>query len=53
VTEDFQLTNDKPRPAPLRFENEECRQTVLFAGMDCLAGQQDLFEEFPEQEESR
>ena len=23
---------------------EECRQTVLFAGMDCLPGQLDLFE---------
>lgn len=51
-TEEFQLTNDRPRPKPLRFENDECRQTVLFAGMDCLPGQEDLFDELPVNEES-
>jgi len=39
----FTLTNDPPKRAPLRFDNDERRQTTLFAGLDCLEGQTDLF----------
>ena len=40
----FQLTNAEPKPAPLRIDVPECRQRVMFAGLDCLAGQDSLFE---------
>lgn len=33
-----------PRSAPID-NNDRTRQAVLFSGLDCLAGQQDLFEE--------
>lgn len=39
--ETFTLCNDPPPPA--RFDDQECRQTVLFAGLDALPGQEDLF----------
>jgi hypothetical protein len=39
--EPFQLKNDPP-PAR-RCENDDRRQTVLFSGLDCLPGQDDLF----------
>ena len=32
------------RAAQTTYETSKCRQTVLFAGMDCLPGQQNLFE---------
>ena len=42
---EFVLSNAPPKPKPWRGgEPENTRQTVLIAGMDCLAGQQDLFE---------
>jgi hypothetical protein len=41
--EPFTLTNEPPPPR--RFQNNAARrQTALFAGMDCLEGQEDLFE---------
>ena len=43
MNEEFTLTNDEPRPKPLEFSNDQTRQRVLFAGLDCLSGQQDLF----------
>lgn len=43
AAEPWTLTVEAPRPAPARFENSEGRQSVLFAGLDCLAGQNDLF----------
>ncbi len=39
----FQLAKDRPKPKPMQFENNVARQRVLLAGMDCLAGQLDLF----------
>jgi hypothetical protein len=39
----FVLTNEPARRAPLQFENDERRQKPLFAGLDCLPGQDDLF----------
>jgi len=42
---EFVLANDAPRPKPWRgSEPENTRQTVLLSGMDCQAGQMDLFE---------
>ncbi len=42
---EFVLSNDAPKPRPWRGgESENTRQAVLVAGMDCVAGQQDLFE---------
>ncbi len=41
---EFVLNNAPPKPKPWRGgEPENTRQTVLVAGMDCVAGQQDLF----------
>jgi len=40
--EPFALTNEPTRPK-LRIENDDRRQTVMFSGMDCLPGQEDLF----------
>ena len=40
----FALTNDMAKPSPVSdVPPEPTRQTVLFAGLDCLPGQQDLF----------
>jgi hypothetical protein len=42
---EFVLSNAPPMPKPWRGgEPENTRQTALVAGMDCVAGQQDLFE---------
>lgn len=42
--ESFTLQNPAPKPAPWKPQPaERKRQTVLFAGMDCLPGQNDLF----------
>ena len=42
---EFVLSNPPPTPKPWRGdEPENTRQTVLIAGIGCLAGQQDLFE---------
>lgn len=41
--EPFVLTNDPARRAPVCFENDDRRQKPLFAGLDCLPGQDDLF----------
>ena len=41
---EFVLRNAPPKPKPWRGgEPENTRQTVLIAGIGCLAGQQDLF----------
>lgn len=51
----FTLQND---PAPQRTRQTQCfapqpeRQQVLFAGLDCLAGQMDLFATDGEREEA-
>ena len=43
--EPFRLTNDPPQPEGEVFDlPPKQRQGVLFAGLDCLAGQQDLFD---------
>lgn len=39
----FKLENERRKLTPRTFENDETTQTVLFAGLDCLAGQSDLF----------
>jgi len=40
----FTLSNSAPpRRAPIRLDPDDRRQAVLFAGLDCLAGQADLF----------
>lgn len=40
----FDVDRRPPRPTPWRLAAAEpCRQKPLFAGLDCLAGQQDLF----------
>lgn len=40
----FELRNDPPPHTPWRGEDrEKKRQKTLFAGLDCLSGQQDLF----------
>ena len=42
---EFALSNAPPESKPWRgVEPENTRQTLLLAGMDCLAGQHDLFE---------
>ena len=42
--ERFILTNDPPRPAKRDHDDgQRDRQRVLFAGLDCLSGQMDLF----------
>lgn len=41
---EFTLQNDNPKPAAWRPPKEEpCRQSVLFAGLQCDSGQEDLF----------
>lgn len=45
--ETFALEREPQRrrtPRPARVENFGGEQRVLFAGLDCLAGQRDLFE---------
>ena len=44
TTDHYTLANPPPRRAPLRLEPDDRRQRGLFAGLDCLAGQGDLFE---------
>jgi len=45
VDEGYALTNPPPRLPEWRVPpSENTRQRVLFSGMDCLPGQQDLFE---------
>jgi len=40
----FQLRNDPPAVKRERFDNNNrSQQAVLFAGLDCLPGQEDLF----------
>jgi hypothetical protein len=40
----FALSNDAPPPKPWReAEPDNTRQKLLLSGMECLAGQQDLF----------
>ncbi len=41
--EPFQFTNPPPRPKRACFESYGTTQRVLIAGLDCLAGQLDLF----------
>jgi hypothetical protein len=42
---EFVLSNPAPQPKPWQGgEPENTRQTVLLSGLDCLPGQQDLFE---------
>ena len=48
--ERFELRVDAPKPKPLQFEDSPTRQRACFQGMDCLAGQQDLFDTDGEQE---
>ena len=44
MSNQFALNNEPPRSTPPRFEsNSKTRQRVLFAGMNCLPGQLDLF----------
>lgn len=42
---EFQLSNppQSSEPKPVKFFTEKARQSVLFSGLDCLPGQQDLF----------
>lgn len=43
--EPFQLVNDKRKPEPQKFDvSDRTRQKLLFAGLDCLPGQLDLFQ---------
>jgi len=42
-TDAFTLSNAPPRRAPIRLDPDDRRQTVMFSGLDCLAGQADLF----------
>lgn len=39
----YTLANPQPRRAPQRLDPDDRRQRGLFAGLDCLAGQGDLF----------
>ena len=42
--ETFRLASDPPKLRPAEFDdNEQCLQTALFAGLDALPGQLDLF----------
>lgn len=43
--EQFQLRNDQPRSARTQFGNDRTHQRVLFSGLDCSAGQQDLWDD--------
>ena len=49
-TEEFKLENDKPTPALRPFVTKAAKQKKMFAGMDCLPGQEDLFETDGEEE---
>lgn len=42
MSDPFTLRNDPPRQPPAA--DDPTRQRVLFSGLDCLPGQQDLFE---------
>lgn len=43
--DEFVLRNDPLRKPPAAIENNDhTKQTQLFSGLDCLAGQQDLFD---------
>lgn len=43
--DEFRLANHKPRSKTDRFDRlPPAQQGVLFAGMDCMPGQLDLFE---------
>jgi hypothetical protein len=45
MDEGYALTNPPPRlPEPRGPQPENTRQRVLYSGMDCLPGQQNLFE---------
>lgn len=45
MDEPFTLTNEPPpKPRPKFDDNERTKQAVLFAGMDALPGQMDLFD---------
>jgi hypothetical protein len=39
----FQLQNEPPKPKPTEFTDNDGRQRVLFSGLNCLPGQQNLF----------
>jgi hypothetical protein len=42
---EFELRNDPPRKPPTPIDNNDrSRQSKLFTGLDCLPGQQDLFD---------
>lgn len=44
MSEAFHLTNEEPKRTPWGTpESPKAKQTVMFSGMDCLPGQQDLF----------
>jgi hypothetical protein len=46
VPEAWVLANDPPRKPANPFDNNDrSRQSKLFTGLDCLAGQTDLFDE--------
>lgn len=46
VADEFVLRNDPQYKPPAAIENNDrTKQTKLFTGLDCLAGQQDLFDE--------
>lgn len=43
--QDFKLTNEPQKPIrDSELRDEPSRQKVMFAGMDCLPGQMDLFD---------
>jgi hypothetical protein len=45
MTDSFQLQNDKPKPRLWKAPpTDPKRQGVLFGGLDCLPGQEDLFD---------
>lgn len=53
MTEPFRLQNDPPPKKPwVPPAPEETTQRVLFAGMDCLPGQLDLFRTDGEEEDA-
>lgn len=43
--ERFELVNDPPAKRPVVEDDVKCRQKVLFTGLNCLPGQQDLFDD--------
>ena len=52
TSEPFRLANDPAPRRPAQFEDEQCRQRSLLAGLDCLPGQGDLFATDGEPDES-